>query len=114
MAQQVQPVWNLPTDISKLLEHLCSDVPANRVTPPIPFALEIELVNDKSVTRDQALHREEVCSGDHRLPRRRRSSALSDLVLRRCFVVKGVNFRTARSIETDVNALVIHLCPTDL
>jgi hypothetical protein len=100
MAQQVQPVWILPTDISKLLEHLCS--------------------NDKSVTRDQALHREEVRSGDHRLPRRRISSALSDAsfgticVLRRCFVVKGVIFRTARSIETDVNALVIQLCPTYL
>jgi hypothetical protein len=45
MAQQVQPAWNFPTELSKLLEHLRSDVPANRTTSSIPIALKMELVN---------------------------------------------------------------------
>jgi hypothetical protein len=47
MAEQVQPAWNLPTELLKLLEHLRSDIPASRATSLIPVALEfeIELVN---------------------------------------------------------------------
>ena len=47
MTQQVQPAWNLPTEISKLLEHPRSDVSACRATSSIPIALEMELLNDK-------------------------------------------------------------------
>jgi hypothetical protein len=45
MAKQVQLAWSFPTELSKFLEYLRSNVPAKRTTFLIPIALEMESVN---------------------------------------------------------------------